>query len=48
MRVDLPESVEGLGNAHIIYRLKARVVRGKFSHDITAKKVYRFKVRVRG
>jgi hypothetical protein len=36
---DLPESVEGLGGTHIIYRLKARVVRGKFNHDITAKKV---------
>ncbi|KAF8537349.1 hypothetical protein BDD12DRAFT_229906 [Trichophaea hybrida] len=35
---DIPESVEGLGSAHIIYRLKARVVRGKFSHDIIAKK----------
>ena len=36
---DLPESVEGLGGTHLVYRLKARVVRGKFNHDITAKKV---------
>lgn len=34
----LPESVEGLMGAHVVYRLKARIVRGKFSHDITAKK----------
>ena len=36
---DIPESVEGLANAHIVYRLKARVLRSKFNHDITAKKV---------
>lgn len=36
---ELPESVEGLGSTHVVYRLKARISRGKFSHDITAKKV---------
>ncbi|KAI5849716.1 hypothetical protein BZA05DRAFT_339212 [Tricharina praecox] len=35
---ELPESVEGLGSTHVVYRLKARISRGKFSHDITAKK----------
>jgi hypothetical protein len=34
----LPESVEGLAHAHVVYRLKARIIRGKFSHDITAKR----------
>lgn len=37
--IELPESVEGIDAAHVVYRLKARVVRGKFSHDIVAKKV---------
>ena len=32
------ESIEGLSHAYVIWRLKARVVRGTFSHDITAKK----------
>lgn len=38
----LPESVEGLGGTHIIYRLKARVVRGMLAHDVVAKKVCLF------
>lgn len=39
LEASLPESVEGLGATHIIYRLKARVVRGMLAHDIVAKKV---------
>ncbi|KAI5778173.1 hypothetical protein EDC01DRAFT_377124 [Geopyxis carbonaria] len=34
----MEESVEGLGNTHVIYRFKVKVTRGKFNHDITAKK----------
>lgn len=38
LKGDLYESLEGLSNAHVIYRLKAKIVRGTFSHDIVAKK----------
>lgn len=36
----MDESVEGLGNTHVIYRFKVKIARGKFNHDITAKKVW--------
>lgn len=36
---DLPESIEGLENAHIFYRLKAVIDRPRFSQNIVAKKV---------
>jgi len=46
---ELPESVEGLGGTHVVYGLKARISRGKFNHDITAKKVHHgWSVCVRG
>lgn len=35
---DLPESIEGLGNTHIVYRLKARITRHRLVHDVTVKK----------
>lgn len=35
---DLPESIEGLENAHIFYRLKAVIDRPRFSQNIVAKK----------
>lgn len=36
---DLPESIEGLENAHIFYRLKAVIDRPRFAQNIVAKKV---------
>lgn len=36
---DLPESIEGLENAHVFYRLKAVIDRPRFAQNIVAKKV---------
>lgn len=36
---DLPESIEGLENAHVFYRLKAVIERPRFAQNIVAKKV---------
>ncbi|ROT36277.1 hypothetical protein SODALDRAFT_335353 [Sodiomyces alkalinus F11] len=38
---DMPESVEGIPEASIMYRLKATIVRGKLSHDMHAYKPLR-------
>lgn len=44
-KIDLPgdtcESIEGIPEASIIYRLKATIARGKLSHDVTAYKPLR-------
>lgn len=37
--IDLPESMEGLENAHVFYRLKAVIDRPRFAQNIVAKKV---------
>lgn len=39
LEASLPESLEGLKDAHIVYRLKARIQRGMLAHDVVAKKV---------
>jgi len=38
---DTCESIEGIPEASIIYRLKATIARGKLSHDITSYKPLR-------
>lgn len=39
LEASMPESIEGIKDAHVVYKLKARVQRGMLAHDIVAKKV---------